>query len=501
MAKKPRTLSQKLANPAWRATLPDSALTPTQRVARTQARARKRRGNVTDPLAPTTSFTDMTNQANQLVDAQQSGDVTDLDQRTTRENQQFATRAGLAQGQAQYQSADLAGAFTNTQNALNQILATSNAAGAQDQATLAASLKAADDARAKMYASLGIAPPATPVDPNAPQTSQLLTGAAANEAGILGNATSDATAQIAAAGERRAIPGQQLALSLRDIGGEHTANLNEIQTGRDALKKNRPALLRQALQDLQSFEIAKRQYGDQHANQLFQQFLAEKQLGDSEQNQTFQQWLATQQLNISQQQADDQSRVTGATITGTDPKTGRPTFDYRKWLDQSNIDWANVGINQQQATAQIAAIAAQANDADDKKKSDAAAKRGEGIAKGIEWLSGFMGEAPPGTNSKYPFAPAVPSAGAISDDPSTPQNEGKPAVKGSPTYRKLFDDALRGMTQYMSRSDALRILTKSNYSDWRAKANYLLQRAKRRGRSGPVQPGRPTPADPKFGGH
>jgi hypothetical protein len=510
------TRAQMLANPAQRATLPDSALSPIQRLQRHQARARKAAGSQTnpataDPLAPVSSLKDLTTQANQLVDAQTGPDTSTLGQQETTENQQYATRTGLAQGLAGFQQQDTQKAFADTQAALNNLISLSSATGTQDQANLQAALKASDDARAAMYAGAGAAPP-PPGTLGQDQTPQLLAGVASQFQGGQNALVQTGQGQITAAGAREAMPGQALALNLRDITGEHTANMKSIQQKRDDIQKQRPNLLRQAVRDLQDFEIVKRQFGDAHASQLFQQFLADKQLGNQEKDASFQQWLATSgltgttapggpvpagQTTLAGRAQNTSDRVAVAGVTGRDPRTGRPTLQARdlsrQWQDRlagRQIDWANVGINQQQVNAQLAAVAQQAQDAGDKKKSDEAAKRGAGITAGIEALAGYMGTPPSNVRPDYPAAQAVPATAAIPDNPSTPQNEAKPATKGQDAYKRTFDGAMRVLELHMSRSDALRILMKSNYSDWRARANYLSQRSKRRGRSGPTQ--RPT---------
>lgn len=497
-----------LANPAQRATLPTSALTPLQQLQRHQARARKAAGAhptnpaTADPLAPVGSLKDLTTQANQLVDAQTSPDTAALGEQEARENQQFATRAGLARGMANYQSEDMRRAFSDTNNALNSLLSTSQATNAQDQSNLQAALQASDDARARMYAAAGAAPP-PPGTPGQNETPQLLAGVASQFQGAQNSLAQAGQGDIAAAGAREAIPGQELAINLRNITGEHTANLGDLTQKRNDIQKQRPNLLRQAVRDLQDFELAKRQFGDAHANQMFQQFLAERQLGDQEADTTFQRWLAKSQLlgttpggqtTLAGRAQNTADRVAVAGVTGTDPRTGKPTLaardflsQWRERLAQRNISWANVGINQQQVNAQLAAVAQQAADASDKKKSDQAAKRGAGIAAGIEALSGYMGTAPSNVRPDYPAAAAIPATSAVPDNPATAVNEAKPATKGSEAYKRTFDGAMRVLELHMSRSDALRILQKSNYSDWRARANYLTQRSKRRGRSGPTQ--------------
>lgn len=153
----------------------------------------------------------------------------------------------------------------------------------------------------------------------------------------------------------------------------------------------------------------------------------------------------------------------------------------QQFLHQRDIDWANVSINRRQVEAQIAAAEKDYRNAKTKEDKERAKVRGEGIAKATEWLSGFLkpgeGQAQP-SNSRFPYGAGAPE---VPEDPNT----GRKYQGATTTYQRLFDDALRGMTRYTSRSDALRILATSEYTDWRARAKQLLQRMKRRGRSGP----------------
>jgi hypothetical protein len=306
---------------------------------------------------------------------------------------------------------------------------------------------------------------------------KLIAQSAQHQAGLNAQMQADAQARIGAAGGMMAIPGMETAASLGTLGNEYNAANKERAQARTDLGTRKKSLLAETMKDLRDFEVAKRTYGDQQANMKFQQYLSEKELGLKEKDMNFQQWLSGEQLDIQQADSATNRRVAVAGVTGRDPRTGRPTLAADQFTSQRDIDWANVAINRRTVENQMASIAADANDKKDKAKADAAKARGAAWGKGLEVLSGYLkpqeGEGPATRGDKFPYGAGVP------DDPNTPENE----AKGP--YKRTFDAALRKLTQAgMSRSDALRMLQQSDYSDWRERATQMYSRLKRRGGAG-----------------
>lgn len=120
-------------------------------------------------------------------------------------------------------------------------------------------------------------------------------------------------------------------------------------------------------------QMAVKQYGEAHANRMFQQYMAEKQFGLAEKNQNFQQWLAKQNLTLQQGQLAEtvRSDVAGEAISQQGANTA-----------QQNADTA---------AAQAAADTGKAiNDAAAQKLKDKDAK----TASGVQALTAFLAPQP-----------------------------------------------------------------------------------------------------------
>jgi predicted secreted protein len=80
----------------------------------------------------------------------------------------------------------------------------------------------------------------------------------------------------------------------------------------------------------------------------------------------------------------------------------------------------------------------------------------------------------------------------VLDKTSTAANE------GLTEYKKTYADALSQLQNFVGKSDALRILSNSQYSDWRNKANSDMKALKRRGIANRTYPNvTQTPPAPK----
>lgn len=459
--RKPRTRAQKLANPAWRATLKDSELTPALRKKREENAYLKR-----DPLAPVTSNRDLRTQARDLAASMMMPEEQALAANERQAQADFATRRSLLTDLGNQRQAQMSDAFNRTNQSLNNLITIGAGVSGQDQAALASALRTPNQAD-QLAAGLG------GVDMR--DEDALIAQAAAHQAGLTNQQQMDAQARAGAAGQMMAIPGMETAASLGTLGKEFSAASKERSQARADLGTRKKSLVAETMKDLRDFEVAKRTYGDQRANMLFQQYLSERELGLKEKDMNFQQWLSGQQLEIQQQDSATNRRVAVAGVTGKDPKTGKPTLDYRKWLSDRNIDWANVGVARAQVEATMAGLAQQVADAKDKEQKEAAQARGNAWAKGLEVLGGYLapreGEGPATRGDRYPYGPGTP------DDPNTPNKD-----ETTGPYKRTFDGAMRKLTQAgMSRSDALRMLMQSDYSDWRTRARQMYNRLKRRG--------------------
>jgi hypothetical protein len=541
MAKKPprrkHSVAELRANPKWRRYLKDAQLTPAQRAQRTRNTALK-----ADPLAPIPTLGGLEGQANTLVDAQQAGDVAGIKAEQSQADAEFGTRSGMYRGLANFQTAGAQNAFNNVTNSVNSIIAANNAGSAADTSMLSAALKKADDEQRAAYGQMGVAPAqpgqggAAPLPGQVPQdvTADRLAALAGTEEGVRQQLGQSGVSAVAAEAGMGAIPGQGLAINLMNLTGERNETNKQIQTKRDTLQKDRKGLFRQAVRDLQDFELAKRTFGSQEANQKFQQYMAEKEFDEKVKQESFAEWLQTSQLTgttapggpipaggstIPGRAQSTADRVAGAQITGRDPRTGRETVDARNARLTRNIDWFNAHTNRTQAEAAITAALREAETTKDDAKSKAAEQRATRIASGIAALNSFLapnaGEgAPPSATSRYPVGTST----AVTDKNGNPithkasqaeadaynkahQNTGQPPlVAGDPVpttgkpYVRRFNDALSYLkSQGLSHSDALRILSMSTYTDWKSKARGMLSRMKRRQRGERA----PEPKKPK----
>jgi hypothetical protein len=404
-----------------------------------------------DPLAPL-SPAQMMAQASQMAQQQIMPGIQDVTRQQQQAQMAHDTRDAQNQGWATWAQGNLDSAFTDTRNALNNLIGVQGGVDQNSKDALAAALRSGTGTTDQAAQMLGVA---SPTD-LAPTLGSLAEGTKNAELGV----NSGSGALLGLAGANRALPSVGLAQGNEVERQRFNAVNQDFNQKRTDLNAQIPGLVQASLKDQRDFELSKAQFGEQKANDLFQQYLADKELNLKSKDQTFQQWLARAQLK-------ETTRSNKATegLTAAQQKS------------QAAIDWANVGINRTQAEGTLAQIRQDAAKEKDAKKKEALKARGEAVAKGLEWLSGYMAPAKgqsTSTHSNYPYGAA--GEGAIKDNPDDPST----LKDNTSEYKRTFDEALRGLTNYMSRSDALRILKKSEYSDWRDRANQYYARMKRR---------------------
>jgi hypothetical protein len=311
--------------------------------------------------------------------------------------------------------------FQNTTSALNNLIGLNNQGGAQNQQILQAAL---NSGQAPVTAA------ANQLGGNRPPSAQ---------AGVLASALANSDASRNVVGQNalglQAAQGARLALA--PIGriqsgmaenARYGAQDTEIQNQRRGVTSQIGSLTEKAKTELE--------------NQQFQRYLAEQELGLKKKDQTFQQWLAGEQLDL----------------------------EGRKFKAQTEIDWANVAVNQRQVEAQLANISRDEAKAKTGEEKERAKLRGEQWNRGLELLAGFL---KPGDNE------AAIGDEDPQDDPNTDVDESQKAK-----YRRTYSDAFRLLTGQarMSRSDALRLLATSDFASWRQRARKELNNLKRRGK-------------------
>lgn len=416
-----------------------------------------------DPLAPM-SLAQMIKAATDAATASIQPQVNSIDQDSASALSAHNARSQQLQGYADWSQGNLNSAFDSTRDALNSLITTQGTVDQASKDALAAALRSGTGSTDAAATSLGAASPTNlaPVlasSADSAKSMELGTGAGAG-------------ALMGMMGAQKGLPAIGLQQNQGAEQGRYNAITQDLGRKKSDLMTTVPGLVQQNLKDQQAFELAKRQFGQSKANDLFQQYLAEQELGLKKKDQTFQQWLATSQLDETKRSNQANEGITSTQNT-----------------NQNAIDWANVGINRMAAEGTLAQIRKDERTAKDAKKKERLKARGDAISKGLEWLSGYMVPAKGQSTShhgNYPYGAAV--AGSV-DDPATAIDESDAKqnpnyTEKSTEYKRTYADALRGLTQYMSRSDALRILKKSEYSDWRDKADVDYSRMKRRGVKG-----------------
>lgn len=416
----------------------------------------------------------MSTRATELTDAALKPRLNEVDSLNRVAQGAHDTRQQQITGWANWQQGNLDKAFADTQAALNGLIATQGSVDSANRDSLMALLRqgtGSTDAAAQMVGTptpTNVAPPADAFTESA-KNAQMTIGAGAG--GLMGYM-----------GAQRELAGIGLQQNAEQERQRFNAQQLELMGQRKDIESERGGIMAKNMQDLRDFELSKAQFGETKANRLFQQYLAEKELDLKTKDQSFQQWLARQELGLKKDDQGFQQNLATQTLD----------LERQKFLHSVNIDWQNLAMEKDKVTAMFAQIEADTANAKSAADKEKAQLRGESMAKALEWLSGYLQPAKgqnTSTSRKYPYGAAV------ADDPATEKDE------SATEYQKLFADALRGMQQYTSKSDALRILMKSQYSDWRKRATAEYNRLKRRPSKKRGVPGyEPNPRNP-GGGH
>lgn len=332
--------------------------------------------------------------------------------------------------------------YGNTAQALNQLITLNSQGNQETSGALAAALASANQPvndAAAMMGGAKVAPPS--------QDAAILAAANANAANQNNFVGANAANALSAQGARDA--------TLANVGRIDAGNMEnrrygaqtqELQSQRRDAMGRIPDLMNTARTDIQGQEVQKMQLSEAQKNRLFQQYLATQELGLKKKNETFQEWLASQNLGLQGEQL---------------------SLDKQKFRTQTQIDWANVGINQKQAEATLARINQDVKDAKTGAQKERAQLRAKQWTTGLDMLSAYMapqkGEGSPGDNRT-----SIPDP--KDDTVQIPQK----------VYRRSYDDALRTLTgkARMAKSDALRLLASSDLPSWRKRAQLELKGGK-----------------------
>lgn len=193
-------------------------------------------------------------------------------------------------------------------------------------------------------------------------------------------------------------------------------------------------------QNNRDYKLAKAQLGEQKANRLFQQYLASQELSLNKRKQSFDEWLQTQNVNLA-------NRTLDSTIA--DQVEGR------------KIDWANVGLRQQEVNATLKGIRADAKDRKNAKRADRAKLKAGQFNTGLEVLNSYMA---PGENELDPGQ-------GMPDTSNMTAAEAAKWANKRPYSERTFAGAVRAMRQAgVGRDIIFQILKSSQNADWRRRA-------------------------------
>jgi hypothetical protein len=408
-------------------------------------------------------------QAKALAMAQVQPDLNNLDAEQRTAQSENAAQQGQIGQYSQWYQQQLNNAFGDTERALNSLMTGQTQADQGAQDAFGAALRTGMGNMDSLQQQLGGSGPGG-------QEAALLQNAIARRASVEGGTAQQAAAALGGVGERRSLGGLQYAdmadterrrsnAVMQDIAGRRrdvTGRIGNLQAQAQT----------QLTSDERDFEMAKQKLGEEKASRLFQQWLSQEELGVSKKNQSFQEYLATQELGLKK---------------GDQALNAAQLAEQQKQNAHSRkIDWANVALKRDDMERMMAQIDADAKNAKTKADKDRAQLRGQVIAKGIDWLTTFL--APDPKQEGNPNSRRFPTGAGIPDNPDTTPNEARSG------YRRYYVDAYRGLqSQGLSKSDALRVLSKSTYSDWAAQARRELNQMKRRKKGELVVPGSGSP--------
>lgn len=321
----------------------------------------------TDPYNPLGSSFGTVGDFNKAVNLRTNAQIDPLLQETDRQRERevraHAGRQADIQSYFGYYDKNLQQAADNLRRSLADVSAQQAGTDQNAQATL----------RAALMGSLGQARSAadtiagqSPVNLGASQdqvNSMLTSQAAGQQAGDV--LAQQGLARQQAQDQALNVSGASRLKYMGDETARDVAKIDELNNDRRRIYLRRPELSEAARKELQAEEIQKQ-------NLRFQQKLARDQFGETQknneaqrQNLSFQQWMAKQTFGLNVQ----------------------------KYLHQSQIDWANVHINEAQVQNQAAALDAQINKAA-KAGDDAAAKeRAQSWVKGLQFMNTFLAPA------------------------------------------------------------------------------------------------------------
>lgn len=319
------------------------------------------------------------------------------------------------------QAQQLGQAFSDTERALNNLIASRNSAGGQSQAALAAALRSTQSDQNALAQMLGAPPPPSDVDEN------VLGAAAAIDQAQNTGLTGQAVARVSAAGERRNIAPTGMLRASEGEARRYGGVQQEIDRARREIQDRVPSIRE---------ELRQRMIQDalQAGNLQFQQNLARDEFGLQEeqaaaerQNMRFQQRLALQQLGL----------------------------DERRLAHQQNIDLAQLDLQAQEIQAAIEAAGS------DDERADAEA-RGEAFARGADWLNSFLQRARGETRDRN-----------------------RAREEGRPLYNRRPEEAYRVLTKRfgLSRRDAVRLIHSVADGRWE-RFSTRPRRPRRRGAGG-----------------
>ena len=403
---------------------------------------------------------DLTAAAGNMVDARLNPQLSEVERRRALEESKHAQRktdiSSWGEWLANKLSASQAAGSTSLQGVQNNM----RGIDANTVGNLAGAFGASEASQGALQSRLGGPGPASQ------EAQQLLTAAMQAQQGSQQQLGTNIGAMMTAATETAQQAPVAIQSALMDEIGINRSALGDLDTERRDLTNQRGDLLTEAEGALTDRELQRATFAGSRKDANREYRLAKKQFGEAVANRMFQEDLAREELGLSKKQLRLQRRlgIEGLDLQNRQQNLAEDTFEHSK-----QIDWANVGISQQQANNDLKALEAEVKNAKGEKAKERAQLRAQGYINGLEVLNGYMGP----TDNEY-----------VGNNPTDEQLE-----KGMTPYEtgsnrnatRTWETALQKMIQAGTpRAVALQILSRSEIPRWAQRGQRELDRLKLR---------------------
>jgi len=306
---------------------------------------------------------DLTAAAGNMVDARLNPQLSEVERRRALEESKHAQRktdiSSWGEWLANKLSASQAAGSTSLQGVQNNM----RGIDANTVGNLAGAFGASEASQGALQSRLGGPGPASQ------EAQQLLTAAMQAQQGSQQQLGTNIGAMMTAATETAQQAPVAIQSALMDEIGINRSALGDLDTERRDITNQRGDLLTEAEGTLTDRELQRASFAGSRKDANREYRLAKKQFGEAKANRMFQEELARQELGLSKRQFRLQRRlgIEGLDLQDRQQDLAEDTFEHSK-----QIDWANVGISQQQANNDLKALEAEVKNAKGEKQKERA---------------------------------------------------------------------------------------------------------------------------------